>query len=143
MKIRKAEKKDLKDIGKLMLKEFSKFPFNERVKLDAILKSLKYYYYDAEIYVAVDKKICGVLVFQIELWWEGKVIIVQDLAIKKEFQNKKIGKELMNFLERFAKKNNIKKIHFETNKKSSSISFYKKLGYKIKKDRIIMEKNGD
>jgi len=140
MKIRKARKKDLKEIGNLMLEEFSKPPFDEKVKINSILKSLDFYFKNAKIYVAVDKNILGVLVFQIEQWWEGKVVIIQDLAIMEKFHNKNIGKSLMVFLEDYSKKNSIKKIYFETHKKSPAIKFYEKLGYKINKKRISMEK---
>jgi ribosomal protein S18 acetylase RimI-like enzyme len=140
MKIKKAKKRDLKEIGKLMLKEFSKPPFNEREKLSSVLKSLEFYYKNAEIYIITKNKILGVIVFQVEQWWEGKVAIIQDLAVKKEFQKKNIGKELTNFLENYSRKKNIKKITFKTNSKSSAIKFYKKLGYKINKKIISMEK---
>ncbi len=140
MKIRKTKKEDLKEIGKLMLGEFSKPPFNEKSSIKNVLKSLKFYYDNSKIYLAVEKNILGVLVFQIEQWWEGKVILIHDLAVKKEFQNKNVGKKLMIFIEKYAKKNKIKKIYFETNKKSSAIKFYEKLGYKINKSRVAMEK---
>ena len=141
MKIRRAKNSDLKEIGKLMLEEFSKPPFNEKEKLNSVLKSLEFYFKNAKIYVAVEKDLVGVVVFQIEQWWEGRVVIIQDLAIKKEFQKKNFGKELMNFLENFSRENNIRKITFQTHKKSSAIKFYKKLGYKINKNRISMEKS--
>ena len=140
MKIRKATKKDLKEIAELMKKELSKSPFNERDSIKNILKSLDFYYKNAEIYLIEEKRIVGVLVFQIELWWEGSVIIIQDLTVNKEFQKKGIGKLLMNFVERYACNNNVKRIYFGTNRKSPSIKFYKKLGYETNKDRISMSK---
>lgn len=141
MKIEKAIKKDLNEIGKLMLKEFSKPPFNEKDSLRNVLKSLNFYFQNAEIYISkIDGEIVGVAVFQIEQWWEGPVIIIQDLAIKERFQKKNVGKELMNFVKTYAKNKKAKRIYFETNKKSSAIKFYQKLGYKINKDRISMSK---
>ena len=141
MKIRRAKKKDLNEIGKLMKKEFSKPPFNEKDSIKSILKSLNFYYKKAEIYLAEkNKKIIGVLVFQIEQWWEGKAFIIQDLAVEKEFQNQDVGKSLMEFMEKYAINKKIKRIYFEINKKSSAIKFYKKLGYKVNKNRISMSK---
>ena len=141
MKIRKAKKKDLKEIGKLMLEEFSKYPFNEKASLKSVIKSLEFYFKDSEIYVSKNQKeIVGVLVFQIEQWWEGKIIIIQDLAVSEKFQKQNIGKELMVFLENYAKKKEVKRIYFETNKKSPTIKFYEKLGYKINKNKISMSK---
>ena len=140
MKIKKANKKDLKNIAKLMKEELSKSPFNEKNPFKDILKSLNFYLKNAEIFIISNKEILGLIVFQIEQWWEGKVIIVQDLVVKEEFQKKHIGKKLMNFLEKYAHNKKIKRIYFETNKKSPSINFYKKLGYKINKNRISMSK---
>ena len=140
MKIQKANKRNLKKIANLMKKELSKQPFNERKSINAILKSLEFYLKNSKIYVANENGVKGILVFQIEQWWEGPVIIIQDLVINYNFQKEGIGKSLMNFVEKYAKKMKVKKVYFETNKKSSSIQFYKKLGYKINKNRISMSK---
>ena len=141
MKIRKAGKKDLKEVAELMINEYSKPPFKENEPIKNVLKSLKFYYNKAKINIAEeDKKIIGVVVFQIEQWWEGQVIIIQDLAVNEKFQNKDVGKLLMKFVERYALNKNVKRIYFGTNKKSSAIKFYKKLGYKIVKGKISMSK---
>lgn len=141
MEIKKAMKKDLKEIGRLMKEELSKPPFNERDSIKSILKSLDFYYKNAEIYLAKENKfIFGILVFQIERWWEGAVIIVQDLVVKKKFKKRNIGKYLMKFVEKYAINKKAKRIYFETNKKSSAIRFYQKLGYKINKDRMSLSK---
>ncbi len=135
MKIRKAIKADIREIAKIMLEEFSKPPFNEKVSFKAVLKSLNFYFKIGNVYVAtIDNKITGVAVFKIEQYWEGPVIIVEDLAVKAEFKKQGIGKALMHELEVYAKKNQIRAIYFSTNKKSSAIKFYQKLGYKSRKD---------
>jgi len=139
--IRKAKQSDLKSVGKLMLQEFSKPPFKEKSSIKNILKSLNFYLKNSEIYVSeIEKKIAGVIVFNIELWWEGKVIIIQDLAVKEKFQKQNIGKNLMGFIEDYAKSEKGKRIYFGTSRKSPSVKFYQKLGYKINKDRINMSK---
>lgn len=141
MKISKAKSRELKEIAKLMLIEFSKPPFNEKVSIDSALKSLKFYYKIAEVYVAlINRKIVGVIVFKLEQYWEGKVLIIEDLAVKEEFKKRGIGKSLLNFIESYAKNKNIKRILFTTNKKSKAINFYKKLGYKEEKTRINFSK---
>src|SRR3989344_2654294 len=139
MKIIKANRKNLKDIGKLMKEELSKSPFNEKDSMENVLKSLNFYYKKGEIYFAdEDNEITGIVIFQLEHWWEGSVIIIQDLVVKEKFRNQNIEKYLMSFIERYAVTKNVKIIYFETNKKSSSIKFYKKLGNKINKDRLSM-----
>jgi len=141
LKIKKATRKDIKEIGKLMLEEFSKPPFNERVSLNSVIKSLNYDFKIGKIYIAVEsKEIIGVVNFCIEQYWEGSVIIIEDLAVKEEFKKKGIGKSLMEFVEEFARKNKIGAIYFSTNKKSKAVRFYEKLGYKVEKDTIFMGK---
>ena len=140
MKIRKAGKKDLKEVAELMINEYSKPPFKENEPIKNVLKSLKFYYNKAKINIAEeDKKIIGVVVFQIEQWWEGSVIIIQALAVNEKFQKKGVGKLLMKFVERYALNKNVKRIYFGTNKKSSAIKFYKKLGYAIIKRRVSIQ----
>lgn len=141
MIIRKMKKIEMKNVAKIMLEEFSKPPFNEKVSIKDMLESLMFYYKNTNIYIAVENEIVGGIVFQVERWWEGEVIIVQDLFVVKKFQGKNIERNLMNFLENYCREYNVVKIHFETNKKSSAVKFYEKMGYKINKSRIIMEKN--
>jgi len=141
MRIKKAEKKELKEIAKLMLEEFSKPPFNEKAKINSILKSLKFYYKIGKIYIAlINNIIISVIVFKLEQYWEGKVLIIEDLAVKQEFKGKGVGESLLNFVESYAKNNNVKRILFTTNKKSKSINFYRKRGYKEEKNRINFSK---
>ena len=87
MEIRKAKKEDLKEVGKLMKKEFSKPPFNERNSMKDVIKSLDFYFKIGEIFVAIiDGKITGILVIKFEQWWEGKVLLIEDLAVDSNFQ---------------------------------------------------------
>jgi len=141
MKILRATKKDIKEIGKLMFEEFSKPPFNEKVIFNSVLKSLNFYFKIGEIFITKENdQIIGVLVFKIEQYWEGKIIIIEDLAVKDGFKGKGISKELIEDLEEYAKKNNIKKVLFNTHVKCPALKFYQKLGFKIRKDRISMDK---
>jgi len=141
MKIRKATKKDLKEIGKLMLEEFSKPPFSEKSSIKSVLKSLNFFFKIGAIYLAeIKKEIAGAIVFKKEIFWEGEVYLIEDLAVKENFKGKGVGKKLMDFIESKAKKNKIKSIYFLTSKKSKAVEFYKNLGYKIGKNTISMGK---
>ena len=123
-----------------MLEEFTKPPFNEKASLNAVLKSLYFYFRIGRAYVAIiEKKIRGVVVFKVEQYWEGSVIIVEDLAVKEGFKKQGVGKTLMSEVETYAKKNKIKSIYFSTNRKSSAVKFYQKHGYKLRKDVVSME----
>ena len=142
MKIIKAKKKDLKEIAKLMLEEFSKPPWKHNESIREVLKSINFYFKIGEIYfIKINKEIMGIIVFKIEQYWEGEVIIIEDLVVKDKFKKQNIEKGLMKFVESYAKKKKIRRTLFTTNKKSKSVSFYKKIGYKIKKNVISMFKD--
>ena len=141
MKIRKATKKDLRKIAEIMRTEFAKPPFKEIESFSVVLKSLNFYFKIGNIYVAImDKKIVGVVVFKIEQYWEGQVIIIEDLAVEEKFKKQEIGKRLMNYIESYAKKKKIKSICFSTHKKSSAVKFYQKQGYKLDKNTVFMRR---
>ncbi|OGJ20258.1 hypothetical protein A3K73_08300 [Candidatus Pacearchaeota archaeon RBG_13_36_9] len=142
MKIRKANKKDLKEIAKLMKKELAKPPFNERDSSSYILKSLNFYIKIGKIYAVKEKnEIIGVIIFKREQYWEGPVIIIEDLAVNKKFQKLNIGKTLMDYVESLAKKEKVNAICFKTNKKSRAVKFYQKSGYCLDKNSVFMIKN--
>ena len=141
MKIKNATRRNRKEIARLMLDEFSRPPYNEKTKLNAVLKSLDFYFSIGTVFVSiVDRNIVGVIVFKVEQYWEGPVILVEDLAVQERYEKKGITRSLMYELEEYANKNKMGSIYFNTNKKSVIVKFYKKLGYSIRKDIISMEK---
>ena len=141
MNIKKATTRDVKEIAELMLEKFSKFPFNEKTTIHSVIKSLDFYLKMGKAFVAtVDKEIVGVVVFKIEQWWEGPVILIEDLAVKKNYKKKGIGKELTDKVENYAKKIKARAILLTTHRKSSAVTFYKKQGYNIEKNALFMRK---
>ena len=141
MKIRKATKKDITEIAKLMLEEFSKLPFREKSIISSVTKSLNFYFKIGKAFVAIDnKKIIGVVVFKVEQWWEGLIVLIEDLAVKEDFKKQEIGKNLTDKVEDYAKKIKAKTVSFTTHKKSTAVNFYIKQGYKIEKNTLFMRK---
>ncbi len=142
MRVRKATKKDIMEIAKLMIEEFSKPPFKEKTTINSVIKSLNFYFRIGKAFVAVeDKKIVGILVFKVEQWWEGPVMLIEDLAVKEDFKKQGIGKKLTDKVEKYGNKINASAVSFATNSKSSAVKFYSKQGYKKEKNRIFMRKN--
>ena len=141
MRIRKATKKDIREIAKLMLGEFSKPPFKEKTTINSVIKSLNFYFKIGKTFVAIeDKKIVGIVVFKVEQWWEGPVILIEDLAIKEDFKKQGIGKSLTDKIENYAKKTKAKAVILTTHKKSSAVKFYTKQGYTVEKHTLFMRK---
>ncbi len=141
MRIRKATKKDITEIAKLMIEEFSKPPFKEKTTINSVIKSLNFYFKIGKAFVAVEDRIVGIVVFKVEQWWEGPVILIEDLAIKGDFKKQGIGKKLTDEVEKYGKKIKANSVSFATNIKSSAVKFYTKQGYKKEKNRIFMRKN--
>ncbi|HIH55512.1 GNAT family N-acetyltransferase [Candidatus Woesearchaeota archaeon] len=141
MIIRRLKKSEIKPVAALMLTEFKKPPYNEQSDIKSVVKSLKFYCTIGKIYVAIcEKRAVGALIFKIERYWEGDVIIIEDLVVKEEYKKRGIGKNLMKKVEAYAKRHKLKKILLKTNKKSSALNFYCKMNYKIMKELIGFEK---
>ena len=141
MRIRTATKKDIGEIAKLMLEEFSKPPFNEKTTINSVIKSLNFYFKIGKAFVAIeDKVIIGIVVFKVEQWWKGQVILIEDLAVKESFKKQGVGKSLTDKVEDYAKEIKAKSVSFTTHKKSSAVKFYTKQGYKIERNILFMRK---
>ncbi len=76
----------------------------------------------------VKKELVGCISLVVE--WEvyGKV---QDLAVKPNFQGRGIAKELMGFVQKYAKKNGVKELRvFTRSDNVKNVKIYEKLGFK-------------
>jgi ribosomal protein S18 acetylase RimI-like enzyme len=92
------------------------------------------------LFAIINRKIVGLVIFKVEQWWEGPIILIEDLAVKEDFKKQGIGKNLMDKVEAYAKKNKAKTVSFSTHKKSSAVKFYKKYGYKVEKNNLFLRK---
>lgn len=130
MKIRKFKLSDTEEIGKLVVKVFSKYNKKEGSKkaVEAYLKKfrdvnkLKSKFKNPSIFfVAEDKeKIIGYI--------KGNKNRIGNLYILGKYHKKGIGKKLMNKFEKEAEKKKSKFI--KVNSSLYAVSFYEKLGYK-------------
>ena len=144
MIIRKANKKDLSNIM-LMYKSCVKgmlangidqwddsYPNTEIISQD--LEMMTYY-----VAMFNEKIIGGINIDQnqdktyLEIDWEDEsdsFLVVHRLAVKEEYWNKKIGKNLMLFTERLVKEKELKSIRLDTySGNPKAIEFYRRLGY--------------
>jgi ribosomal protein S18 acetylase RimI-like enzyme len=132
MKIRKATKKDLKDIANLMTSEYLKH-YQEKWKQKDALKTLEYYLDVGEIFLAeIEGKLAGFVIICKEFCNRSSVI-VEELVVDGKFQRKGLGSKLIDFTQDYCKKNKIHFIWLMAVKRSVAFKFYKKLGYKYNK----------
>ena len=145
MKIRRAYKTDLKNIMK-MYKSCVNGMINNGIdqwdenypNAEIISQDLK----NKTYYVAEEKEeiIGGINIDQnqdityLDLNWEdnsNQFLVVHRLAVKEEYWNKKIGKNLMLFSEEMVVKKGLKSIRLDTySGNPKAIDFYLRLGYK-------------
>jgi len=129
MKIRKATKKDMKEVIKLMMTEFNRPPWSEKWTKDNAGKTTKSL--GGIIYVATENKtIIGFILVTGGHYNKGPIIEICEFAVSKKFQKKGIGELLINHIENLYKKKNFSAIHLATLRKSGAYKFYKKRGYK-------------
>lgn len=129
IKIEKAQAGDLNEILELEKQCFFS---------DAFLRHQFYYFIHkskSEFVVVRDPyKIIAYLIIQIRK--NSLKYRIYSLAIAPEARGTGIGKKLLEYAERLARKNNIKKITLEVSEKNvAAINLYKKKGFQIEKTR--------
>ncbi len=131
IKIRKAEKTDLKEIAKIFKTEYAKKPYNEKWTKKNALRKIKNYFNNNIIYIAeLDNKLIGFIIAGTFLWDRGKVAIINEIVISKEFQGQGIGGILLNKGEDYFKNKKINEIFLFTNPSSKAYNIYRHFGYK-------------
>jgi len=139
--IRKATKRDFKQIAEIIKKEYGKKPYYEVWEEKDTLKTLTYYSKVGKIYVAVvEKEVVGVIITRQEFYNGSHNIIIEELVVNSKKQGKGIGKEMMEYVEVLSKKKKVKAINLFASKKAKAYNFYKKIGYKHDKNFVSFSK---
>ena len=104
MKIKKANKKDFREIAKIMMKESSKKPYNEEYTLKTALKEIVRCS-KKDLYIAVnEKEIIGFIASSDD----KKKAYIGELWLKPIYQGKGVGKALVKFIEEKCKKKELR-----------------------------------
>lgn len=121
--------------------ESAKKPYSQKWTSETAIEKIKELFNKGEIYFAVaGKEIVGFIVLEIILEDIGKEVVVKELWIKLKHQRKGIGKSIIKFIEDRCLKKGIKNIFLLSDKKSGAFYFYKKLGYSVAEDTVLMDK---
>jgi ribosomal protein S18 acetylase RimI-like enzyme len=139
MKIRKASKKDFKDIAKILKEESSKKPYNEKYTLKDAIGEVEGFAKE-DLYVAImENKIIGFIASNIQKDNKNKAYI-GELWLKPDYQKKGIGKKLVKFIEEKYKKRGVIFLRLVSKKTAGAFKFYKKLKFKELKELVFMER---
>ena len=131
IKVRKAERKDLKKIAEIFRIGYEKPPYSEKWSKKDALDKIKEYSGYCSIFVAkIDTKIAGFVIANTYKWYDGLRGLISEIFVSKGFQRKGIGKKLMNSAENYFKKKHVREMLLYAHKNSKAINFYRKLNYK-------------
>ena len=148
MKIRKATKKDEKEVIKL-LNEYDKYEYSldKRHKPDSIkeLKNLFNKLIKSELAVGfvleVDSKIVGVISGEEGMTLRGKTCKIHQLIVTKDYRGKGYGKKLLKEFENYFKKRGCKFVQsFILIKNKKMLERKKKAGYSFNEEGFIIRK---
>jgi aminoglycoside 6'-N-acetyltransferase I len=138
MKIKKAKKEDLKEIGEILMEESVKKPYNEKFTPGSAKKDVLEFFKSDLYIITSENKIIGFMASHI-INSDKKKAYIDELWIRHNYQGKGAGKMLVRFIEEKYKKNGISCIRLTTKKKAKAYGFYNKLKYKDA-DLVYMEK---
>ena len=135
MKIRVATTDDIKSLCELLDELFSQeieFIPNGNLQEIALNKILEDENIGNILVVTIDEKVVAMvnILYTISTALGEKVAILEDMIVKKEFQNQNIGLKLLEYAKKFAKENNCKRITLLTDEDNfKAQTFYKKAGF--------------
>ena len=141
VKIRKARKKDLKDISNIFRKETSKKPYFQKWTQKTAVEKINEFFKRDDIYlILIEEEIIGFIILKLSVGETGKSAFVDELWLKSGHQGKGIGTTLMRYIEDTYKDKGIKSISLISDIRSNAFCFYKKLKYKPYNDFVLMSK---
>lgn len=135
-KIFLAGKDDLADLAQLLNDLFTQdieFEPNFEKQKSGLVKILNNPEIGEILVLKIDNKIVGMvsLLYSISTALGGKVAILEDMIIDKNYRNQGFGKELLNEAINFSKRRNCLRITLLTDfNNDAAISFYKSAGFK-------------
>lgn len=125
-----ATKKNLKQIAKIYTEEFSKEPYNEPWTTEIAKAKLKKFRKYTDIWkIEKDKEIIGFIIINTNWWFPYQTIFIEEFAIKKEHQNRGIGKKILKTISTIYQNKNYKQITTISKRISNAYKFYEKLGF--------------
>lgn len=139
MKIRKAKKKDLKYIAKILMKESAKKPYDEKYNMKIAMKEV-IGFLKGECYISIDNNEIVGFIAAVTSHDNKEKAYISELWIKSSYHKKGIGSSLIDTVENLYKKKKIKIIRLVAKKKTGAFKFYKKMKYIEYKEMVFMEK---
>jgi ribosomal protein S18 acetylase RimI-like enzyme len=141
--LKKAKRWNYRKIAQIYGDGFSEPPYNEPWTLKVALEKIKIFsrYCDIWKIVLDNGKIVGFVIVNPYHWYPGKFCFGEDIAIKKEYRGKGIGKEALIRIMEMYKKKGFEYFIGTSHNKSKAYKLWRSIGIKENKyDKIISKK---
>lgn len=133
MEIRLIQEEDLNIILPIFIEEWSRAPYDEkwtektaRLRLIEILQSSS----QTSLCILIDNKIIGFAFCRLITWFDGKHGVIEEMIIKKQFQNQGLGTALINAVEENFKRKAVVQIDLLSILGSHAFSFFNKYNFR-------------
>ena len=137
----KSKKKDLPLISKIYRVEMSKPPYNESWTQKKSMNKLKFFNKFYDLYsIKFDGKIVGFVCINPTFMCPGEVAFGEEIVISKAFQNKGIGKNVINQLFEIYKKRGFKRFMGIVDVDATAMNLYEKLNFNPSKKDVLLER---
>ncbi len=141
VKLTQSIKEDLPVISEIYKTEFSKPPYNENWT-DKIMKDKMDFFFDNfDTYtIKYKNEIVGFIVVNPLFMCPGDVAFAEEIAIKKEFQNKGIGTFVWKRIFEIYKNKGFKKVLGIASRDGRAMNLYNRIGLLPSKKGVLLEK---
>lgn len=145
MKIRKIDKNDLRACSIILEEAYSEHPYNEIFKDSTALEYIngKYKNCGENSFVATDDDgvVMAFIFLNISSWSGGLQAVLEEIAVNPSFQGTGVGKELISYAHNYLSSLGAKSVMLWAKNDDRLLNFYKKHGYFLADDFVVMFKN--
>jgi len=143
--LRKIKQNDIPACAVILKDAYSKFPYNEVFKGDNADKYILEKYNSCKdnsfVFIADDNKIVAFIFIKISAWSDGPQAIIEEIVVSPFLQNSGIGKALMGYSYDHLNSLGVKSVMLWAKNNDRLLSFYKKNGFSLADDFVVMFKN--
>ena len=141
LELKQTKKQDLSTLSEIYRIEFSKPPYNEGWTSKKAINQMNNFFKNDDIYtIFVDNEIAGFIVVNPNFMCPGEVAFGEEMAVRKDLQNKGIGTFVLKEIFKIYKQKGFKRFMGVLDVGSRANNLYKRLGILPSKKDILIEK---
>lgn len=133
MEFKKFTENDLVKCTKTFIEIFNDHPWNDKWTVERAEHYLSDYYHTpgfTGVLALEENEIVGFIYGVSKVWWDGNEFYIHEMGVKRNFQNKGIGKALLNHLIKELDSSDINNFALLTDRGVPAEEFYKRNGFK-------------